>query len=270
MRLTGLVDHLRSWGFDVVEVAGWKTRGVDFPAKPQVVVCHHTGTPPSTTKDYPSLVTVRDGREDLSGPLSQLGLGYSGTVYVIAAGVAHHAGKGSWRGINVGNERSVGIEAESPGDGTWTPKQREVYPRLAACVADYLEQPATNICAHRESALPAGRKPDPVGIDMPKLRAAADGWIKRGGKPPTPKPAPTPTNPEDDDMIGKIYTCTGRSTRYFTAGGVTKVDAAEVKILRARGVPVEAISSQADFGVLVAIHERLMPAPAAAAASAPQ
>lgn len=202
MRLTGLADHLRNWGFDVVEEPGWKTRGAHFDAMPQVVVCHHTGTKRSTVKDYPSLAVVRDGRTKpdgsrLPGPLSQLGLGYSGKVYVIAAGKANHAGEGEWRGIDVGNSRSVGIEAESPGDGTWTPKQREVYPRLAACVAAYLEQPADNICAHRESAKPPGRKPDPVGIDMPRLRAAAAGWLERGGRPPTAPQPPAPTTQED-------------------------------------------------------------------------
>lgn len=113
------------------------------------------------------------------------------------------------------------------------------------------------------AALDPTRRRDP-GADSPWAR-----FLKLLQTSPAPKPAPAPTPVKDDDMIGTIYTCTGRSTRYFTAGGVTKVDAAEVKILRARGVPVEAISSQTDFGVLVAIHERLMSTQAAPAA-APQ
>jgi hypothetical protein len=229
MRLTGLANHLRRWGFDVVEVGGWETRGKPFEAKPVVVVCHHTGSRKSATKDYPSLAVVRDGRSDLPGPLSQLGLGYSGKVYVIASGKANHAGKGSWRGIDVGNSRSVGIEAESPGDGTWTAKQREVYPKLAAAVAAFLGVPAGNICAHRESALPAGRKPDPEGIAMNALRRDAAGWIQRDGKPVTP---PVTLPPEEARMIVK-FESTG--TFYEVVG--SHLEALTSQAYNARGKP---------------------------------
>lgn len=179
-RLTGLADHLRKWGFTVVELPGWKTRGADFDGMPKVCVCHHTGTPRSKTKDLPTQGVLTNGRSDLDGPLCQIGYGYSGTVYMVAAGKANHAGKGHWAGVFVGNDDSVGIEAESPGDGTWTDAQREGYPRLAAAVVDYLNTNASHICAHRESAEPHGRKNDPVGIDMNDLRRKAAAHLKNG------------------------------------------------------------------------------------------
>lgn len=167
MRLLGLADACRAAGLRVVEVDGWRTRGADFPATPKVVIWHHTAG--AKTGDYPSLPVVRDGREGLPGPLSQVGLGRSGTVYVIAAGKANHAGPGAWDGVTA-SASTVGIEAESTGTGDWTPEQRDAYPRLAAALTRLLGTTPRRNCAHREWALPAGRKPDPVGIDMPAMR----------------------------------------------------------------------------------------------------
>lgn len=214
MRLSNLADHLRAWGLDVVEVEGWKTRGKPFPAAPRVVVAHHTATKRSATKDYPSLAVVRDGRSDLPGPLSQLGIGYSGKVYVIASGVSNHAGKGAWQGISVGNSKSVGIEAESPGDGTWTDAQRKTYPLLCAALCDLLGSPASLVCGHKESALPQGRKVDPAGIHLGQLRSQTAALLRRGK--PKPKPAPAPTfPPEEARMIVKFE---GSGTFYEVVG----------------------------------------------------
>lgn len=244
MRLLGLDAHLRDWGLSVVEVDGWKTRGVAFANPPRVVVCHHTGTPRSSSKDYPTLAVVRDGRSDLPGPLSQVGLGYSGKVYVIASGKANHAGKGAWKGIDVGNSRSVGIEAESPGDGTWTARQREVYPRLAAAMAAFLNVDARYICAHRESALPAGRKPDPKGIDMDALRREAAGWIQRGGKP-IPPPALPPTVPLMKETGVFLMDAPGRPyTLVRGKGQVLGLNDAEAKALQAVGMIVRNITAE--------------------------
>jgi hypothetical protein len=202
VRLTGLPDKLREWGLTVVEVPGWTSRGADFPKLPSVVVCHHTGTRRSTTKDLPTERVLVDGRSDLPGPLCQVGLGYSGTVYVIAAGKANHAGKGHWNGHTVGNTDSVGIEAESPGDGTWTQAQRLAYPRVCAALHDLLGTDASLTCGHRESAEPHGRKDDPVGIDMDLLRGQVAHLLKQG--PPRPHANQT-TTPEGDEMTDKDW-----------------------------------------------------------------
>lgn len=190
MKLTGLADKLREWGLHVVELPGWQDRGAEFPKLPSVVVCHHTGTRRSASKDLPTERVLIDGRSDLPGPLCQVGLGYSGTAYVIAAGKANHAGKGHWNGHSVGNTDSVGIEAESPGDGTWTTAQRNAYPVVCAALHDLLGTSASLTCAHRESAEPHGRKDDPVGIDMDILRGQVAALLKTG---------PTHT-PEGDEL----------------------------------------------------------------------
>jgi len=82
------------------------------------VMCHHTAGPKNGI--MPSLGVVTDGRPGLAGPLSQLCLGRDGTYFVVAAGLAFHAGAGQWQGITSGNSSFIGIEAENTGIGRAT------------------------------------------------------------------------------------------------------------------------------------------------------
>lgn len=164
-----LSDAARLTGYPVVELAGWRERGHGGMTSVEGVVCHHTAGP--KTGEYPSLAVVRDGRAGLAGPLANFGLGRSGTVYVNAAGTAWHAGTSAWAGMTDLNSRFLGIEAEDDGDGVWTAEQLDAYPRLCAALCHYMRRDASRVCAHRECATPAGRKPDPTGIDMGAFRA---------------------------------------------------------------------------------------------------
>jgi len=171
-RLLWLPNALAAEGLYVVEVPGWRTRGAGtMHHTPTVVVAHHTATPARQPGDYPSLGIVRDGRRDLRGPLSHLGLGRSGRVYVIASGKANHAGVGRWQGVTSSID-TIGIEAEHPGTGgtPWPQEQLDAYDRVCAALLRYTGRPAGYLCAHREWALPPGRKPDPTGIDMHAMR----------------------------------------------------------------------------------------------------
>ena len=186
MYLTDLATVVRTSGLNVVEVAGWQTRGHGGMGTPKGVVCHHTAGP--ATGEYPSLAVVRDGRPDLAGPLSALGLGRSGTVYVIAAGLSWHAGTGSYPGLD-GNWDCIGIEAESTGYNDWTTAQRDAYPRLCAALCRGYDIPSRLVIAHREWA--PGRKVDPTGIDMNALRATVSDLLaghpgEGGGTPLDP------------------------------------------------------------------------------------
>ena len=166
--LTDLDDACRKSGLKVTEVAGWRTRGHGPMAAVRGIICHHTAG--ARTGNYPSLRVVRDGRPGLDGPLAQLGLARDGSVLVIAAGKAWHAGAGSWSGLT-GNSDCIGIEAESVGDGKdWTAAQRDAYPRLCRALAQHYGVPASRVIAHREWA--PSRKIDPAGIDMNALRRA--------------------------------------------------------------------------------------------------
>lgn len=189
-RPVGNVDMVRTAiahpimkGAKIIWVEGWEARStrdsVDIDFDPHGVVCHHTAGARPAAGDYPSLATVRDGRSDLAGPLSQFGLGYSGTIYVIAAGRANHAGPGGWKGLS-GNGSVWGVEAENPGTPTgttrpeqlnvpWTSEQLKWYPRLCAALAAVTPFEAEMVCFHREWN-PID-KPDPSGLDADTFRA---------------------------------------------------------------------------------------------------
>lgn len=180
--LTGLPGILARTGYPVVEVAGWRTRGYKGRAMSGVrgIVPHHTATPWGRQGDYPSLALVRDGRADLPGPLAQLGLGRSGTWYVIAAGFANHAGtvRPDLEGTH-SNPWAVGIEAEAAGTGDprdWPEEQVDSYAKGCRALADAYNVPIGRVLGHKEICYPAGRKSDPSFI-MAAFRArVAAAW----------------------------------------------------------------------------------------------
>jgi hypothetical protein len=162
-----LADAARATGLPVVEVEGWQTRGSET-FTPAGLVWHHTAWP-MTNSDMPSLSLLLSGREDVPGPLANYGLGRSGTVYVIAAGRANHAGEGGWQGL-VGNSSVLGIEAEHPGtSGTpWTDVQLDAYVKLSAELAKRGGFAVDMVCGHKEWA--PTRKVDPIDLDMNDMR----------------------------------------------------------------------------------------------------
>lgn len=168
MMLTDLADACRKSGLRVVEVDGWQTRGHGGMLGVSTIVCHHTATAAAALGDYPSLRIVRDGRTGLPGPLSHLGLGRDGTVYVIAAGRCYHAGMTFL--TRQGNSWAIGIEAEHDGISPWPTAQRDAYVRLCAALAEHYGVPVSNVQGHKEVASPAGRKIDPT-FDMDTFRA---------------------------------------------------------------------------------------------------
>ena len=177
MRALWLPDALRKWGLDPILVPGWETRG-----KPlwdvQVVIGHHTGG--ASTGAYPSLAVVRDGRADLPGPLSQIGLGRDCRPRVIASGKANHAGRGAWAGIS-DSSRTLGIEAENNGRQPWPDDMVAAYHLTVAALLDGAGLPSTRFCGHREWALPKGRKPDPHTLDLDDFRSAVARLLTHGG-----------------------------------------------------------------------------------------
>lgn len=195
-----LADAARLTGAPVSEVAGWRTRGHGGMSSVEGVVLHHTAGPPNG--EMPSLRVIRDGRADLAGPLAHYGVGRSGTIYVVAAGTAWHAGASSWDEISGLNSRFLGLEAEDDGDGTWTPEQLDIIPRLVAACLYFMRRESGRAAGHLEVALPPGRKVDPKGIDLDGLRVQVAEMltdplrlIPRGvaGPAPTTRPLIPPT-----------------------------------------------------------------------------
>lgn len=170
------------------------------------VVAHHTATGPNWSDGHVAAL-LRDGRRDLKGPLSQLGLERDGTFVVVATGKANHNGYGEW-----GND-SIGIEAYNSGVGEpWPMVQLDAYVRGSAAILRHLRLDSSRVKGHRETD--PGRKIDPAGIDMDRFRRAVQDQLNG---PPAPAP-------EDDDMgtyirnteSGAIVHCYGERFRVMT------------------------------------------------------
>ncbi len=153
---TGILAALRDHGLDARTVPGWETRGSSSFA-PRGHVVHHDAIP--TRWQTPPAILIA-GRSDLPGPLCNFALNAWGTVYVVAAGRANHAGTGGWRGLS-GNSSVWGTEAQNAGTGqTWPDEQIDAYVRLCAATCDYSGFSAEMVCRHAEWTT---RKIDPAG-----------------------------------------------------------------------------------------------------------
>lgn len=167
--LTWLAQVLLDAGLKVAEQPDWKNRGRAEMGTVKGVICHHTAGPKNG--NMPSLRIITEGRDDLPGPLSQLGLGRDGTYYIVAAGRCNHAGAGNWQGISTGNSSFIGIEAENTGlaDDPWPAVQLDAYRRGVAAILKKVKADAIMCAGHKEYALPHGRKDDPT-FDMDDFR----------------------------------------------------------------------------------------------------
>lgn len=210
--LTWMPAALRDAGLKVAPVDGWESRGVAAMGNVAGVMCHHTAGPRHS--NMPSLDTLVGGRPDLRGPLAQIGLGRDGTCYIVAAGRCNHAGDGNWQGVTWGNSRFIAVEAENTGaadDWPWPVVQIDAYQRCVAALLRHLQRPADWCCAHREYALPQGRKPDPV-FDMAAFRAAVAAILDGSAAPveliPTAEASgagrPTLRRNDHDPLVGLL------------------------------------------------------------------
>lgn len=181
MYVTQLAKVLRGAGLDVEEVDGWKTRGHGgMHDEIRTLTFHHTAGPSARRdpRDYPSLSVVRDGRKGLRGPLANLGVGRSGKFYVVAAGLAWHAGQS--RHIDFTNGYALGFEVENDGVGEdWPDVQIEACGVGFAALAIEFDLTAADVRGHKETCAPVGRKPDPVGVSMDAFRARVAREIDR-------------------------------------------------------------------------------------------
>lgn len=201
VRALWLPEVLAWTGYPVFTLPGWETAGRDFRLL-EVVVGHHTATSAKAPGDYPSTNVILNGTPAVPPRLAQVGLGRSGAWFVFGAGVCNHAGVSAYAGFADLNDEALGIEAESPGDGTWTDAQRDSYPRGVAALLHKLNRPARRYASHRTVALPSGRKPDPAGIadawmhDRVAPMLANPASIHRLYRPPAPAPVARRKEPD--------------------------------------------------------------------------
>lgn len=181
---------LRAAGLKVAPVFGWETRGLGDVGETLGVMCHHTAN--ADPGNFPTKDALVHGRSDLRGPLAQLGLGRDGTFFLVAAGFAQHAGKGSFRGITGGNTHFIGIEAEHSGRAKdpWPEVQMDAYRRGVAAILGHLGRGAEWGIGHKEWA--PTRKTDPT-FDMIQFRAGVEDILNGSAPPPVLIPRREPT-----------------------------------------------------------------------------
>jgi hypothetical protein len=210
---TGIADRLRGAGLEVVECAGWQTRG-SSSFDPRGSCDHHTAGPASG--DAPSLNTVIHGRPDLAGPLCHVLIGrYSNTCYVVAAGRANHAGSGGWGGLT-GNSSVYGIERENVGTTAepWRPDQTDAAARAhAALIRGRADAGA--VCRHAEWA--PSRKIDTHSLAGDDLRARVASYLTGG------PPAGALTPQEAHAMFCLVQPDDGRGVYRFDGNGMVGV-----------------------------------------------
>lgn len=169
----------RQVGLTVVELPNWETRG--RPAStggfaPVGTLVHHTGAASRSwtaarAHSYADWM-ARVGRPDLPAPLANIGLGPDGTVYMLAAGRANHAGKAKPSGTVAGgdgNRLYIGIEAMNSGSEGWTLAQRAAYVKVCAVLClDITKNSHNTVRGHKETSYTG--KWDPGMLDMNAFR----------------------------------------------------------------------------------------------------
>lgn len=213
MKLSNLANVLRAAGLTVVETPGWASRGYAPPGYPaqdlqavRGILWHHTATNRARYAESaaPTLIMCIQGRADLPGPLCNIVFGRDGTVYLVAAGVANHAGAGYAPGIpaDMGNHYLIGIEMESSGVAPWdwTADQIRVAPHLGAALEraylSWLPEAERLQLGHMEYS--SQGKIDPAGWPggMDGLRGSINA-VLAGAATTTPQSS---TDTGDDDM----------------------------------------------------------------------
>ncbi len=170
-----LADALRAEGCDVVEEANWSTTGRpsstgDFD--PYGSTWHHTGTTTSDSNPIPTLAYVKEGNSDAPGPLCHGLIGYDGSIHLIAAGRANHAGKSNGFGPFVtgdGNWQTIGWEIDYNGTQKMSPAQYDAAIRAATAVLRHFRKNESYAVGHKETSTTG--KWDPGGYDMDAMRA---------------------------------------------------------------------------------------------------
>lgn len=200
-----LADEFRAAGLTVVEVEGWKNRG--RPAStghfnPRAgVTTHHTGARSSATNPRAGLSMLVSGRPDLPGPLCQWATAYDGTVIVVAAGRANHAGRVGRSGTAGmplgadGNALALGNEVITDGTQPLPKAQRDAIALANKVVLDHYKNGRDR--AHRHADISGTGKWDIGQLTTAQLRADIPTT--------TAAPAVRPTPQEDDVSAEDVW-----------------------------------------------------------------
>ncbi|MFF0481360.1 peptidoglycan-binding protein [Streptomyces sp. NPDC004435] len=235
-----LLAALRAEGVTVVEHPGWRThhRNHTGPWGPVAgVMIHHTVSSGTTS----SVAMCSDGYESLPGPLCHGVIAKDGTVHLVSAGRANHAGGGDPSVLRAvvteaygdrppvprehqgspgavdGNSRFYGFECVNLGNGTdpWPAAQLDAIERASAALCRAHGWGARSVIGHLEWS---DWKSDPKGFGMPGMR---DRVQKRLGAAPAPKPTSPakPSAPRHQPFPGTAFFRNNPSSPVVTAMG---------------------------------------------------
>lgn len=261
--LTWLADACRETGYPTVELPGWQSRGHGPMTAGHGVVGHWTAGPPrsATSSNTPSLAVVRDGRPGLSGPLCNVYTAFDGTLYVVAAGKAYHAGVSSWRGESDLNGLYAGNEVESPGNFDYTAAQLDVTPRLHAALLRRMARGSEYSTAHFEVADPDGRKQDGPARNMAAFRSLVGRYLANPTTIRKPTPGGFMAALSDDDQLRMFNTIKHLDAMFSQNNTVGDVNAiASNEALQGTAIAALAKGQVAQSAQLAEILARL-PAP---------
>lgn len=217
-RLLWLPDQYREWGFEPIEIDGWRTRGRDdSPAyAPRVFVDHHTGDGLGWA---PSLGICINGRPGVPGPLCNIHTPRNAKgkrqLHVVASGRSNNAGAGGWKGYS-GNSRTFGNERENRGTSAdpWDPWETEDAVLMAACFFEGMLKyegirlDPSYYAEHKDWA--PTRKVDAHTIKGADMRVRL-GQVWNGA------PAPVPVPPIEEESMERYLTigAEGHGTLYY-------------------------------------------------------
>lgn len=129
-----IVGEAKRLGARVTFEPGWETRGNGTSANYEGLIVHHTASPSSAARPFPTKGILIGGRSDLSGPLCNFAGPWCADddpwLHVIAAHPANHAGASGGRSMgplpvtSLFNPRVLGLEIDYGGD---TPMSRGQY-----------------------------------------------------------------------------------------------------------------------------------------------
>ena len=185
---------------------GWETRGNGTSANYEGGIVHHTATPSSLTRPFPTQTLLRVGRSDLPGPLCNFA-GPACTLeqprlHVMAAHPANHAGASGGRSMgplprtSLFNPRVLGLEIDYAGNVPMALAQLYVGKVWTRAVANVLARGDVEyVRAHMETSVTGkydiGYAPGRT-YDMP-------GWRRDSAALKAPNAA-TPAPTGDDEM----------------------------------------------------------------------
>ncbi|MEU2992964.1 peptidoglycan-binding protein [Streptomyces griseoincarnatus] len=217
-----LVAILRAEGVRVVEVDSWRTHNRNHKGSfgpINGVMIHHTV---SEGTEH-SVRLCNDGYAALPGPLCHGVIAKDGTVYLISAGRANHAGGGDpgvlaavvaerslpathrhegSAGATDGNAHFYGFECVNLGDGRdpWPDEQLDAIERVSAAICRAYGWTGASVIGHKEWS---DWKSDPRGFSMTTMRERIDRRLAT--KPEQPKPKPKPSTPRFEPYPGVAF-----------------------------------------------------------------